>query len=74
MADDADLVRITTTIVPVALTPNAVQVIYTNIILVVLVTIWTGLRLCSRHMRRVPVGVEDYLYMVSLVITWTRTA
>ncbi|KAF6790390.1 integral membrane protein [Colletotrichum sojae] len=64
----SDLEPITTTIVPVADTPEAIQVIYTNILLAVLVTIWTGLRLYSRHMRRVPFGIEDYLYMLSLIL------
>ncbi|KAL0932859.1 uncharacterized protein CTRU02_211822 [Colletotrichum truncatum] len=68
MADAADLQPITTVIVPIAPTAEAVQVVYTNIILVVLVSMWTGLRLYSRHMRRVPFGVDDYLYMVSLIL------
>lgn len=67
MAVDSDLSRIKTTIVPLAANPNAVQVIYTNIVLVTLVTVWTGLRLYSRKMRRVPFGVDDSLYMVALV-------
>ncbi|KAF9872095.1 integral membrane protein [Colletotrichum karsti] len=70
MADAADLEPITTVIVPIAPTADALQVIYTNIVLVVLVSIWTGLRLYSRHMRRVPFGVDDHLYMVSLIAAW----
>ncbi|KAK1471789.1 integral membrane protein [Colletotrichum cuscutae] len=68
MAVDSDLSRITTTFVPLAANPNATQVIYTNIVLVTLVTVWTGLRLYSRKMRRVPFGVDDSLYMVALIL------
>ncbi|KAI3542584.1 integral membrane protein [Colletotrichum filicis] len=68
MAVDSDLSWITTTVVPLAANPNATQVIYTNIVLVTLVTVWTGLRLYSRKMRRVPFGVDDSLYMVALIL------
>ncbi|KAK7446482.1 integral membrane protein [Colletotrichum acutatum] len=68
MAVGSDLSRIMTTIVPLAANPNATQVIYTNIVLVTLVTLWTGLRLYSRKMRQVPFGVDDSLYMVALIL------
>ena len=57
----------TTTVIPIAPTPQAHQVVYTNVILVVLTLVWTVMRFYSRHVRKAPWAVEDFLYLGSLV-------
>jgi hypothetical protein len=59
--------QFTTTIIPLAPRADVHQFIWCAGVFLVLVSIWTGLRIYSRSIRRLDLGVEDALYYASVV-------
>lgn len=59
--------KFTTTVIPLAARADVHQFIWCSGIFLVLVTIWTGLRIYSRRIRRLPLAIEDVLYYISVV-------
>ncbi|KAI5925280.1 hypothetical protein F4810DRAFT_659796 [Camillea tinctor] len=62
MADD----KIQTTVVPLSTRPEVTQSLHTIIIFSILIAIWTGLRVYSRRIKKLPLGVEDGLFYASV--------
>lgn len=59
--------KFTSTIIPLAARADVHQFIWCAGVFLILVTIWTGLRVYSRRIRRLPLAVEDALYHISVV-------
>lgn len=63
----ADNEKFTTTVIPLAARADVHQFIWCAGVFLVLVSIWTGMRVYSRRIRRLPLAVEDALYHISVV-------
>ncbi|KAI7783217.1 integral membrane protein [Diaporthe eres] len=59
--------KFTSTIIPLAARADVHQFIWCAGVFLILVTIWTGLRVYSRRIRRLPLAVEDALYHISVI-------
>lgn len=59
--------KFTTTVIPLAARADVHQFIWCAGVFLVLVSIWTGLRVYSRRIRRLPLAVEDALYHIAVV-------
>ncbi|KAK7707030.1 hypothetical protein SLS64_007239 [Diaporthe eres] len=59
--------KFTSTIIPLAARADVHQFIWCASVFLILVTIWTGLRVYSRRIRRLPLAVEDALYHISVI-------
>lgn len=58
-------------IIPLAQRGVMYEFVWCASVLCVLVAIWTGLRIYSRTVRQMSMGLEDKLYYVS-VVSWVR--
>lgn len=58
--------KFTSTVIPLAARADVPQFIWCAGVFLVLVTIWTGLRVYSRRIRRLPLAMEDALYHISV--------
>ena len=63
----SDNEKFTSTVIPLAARADVHQFIWCAGVFLVLVTIWTGLRIYSRRIRRLPLAIEDALYHISVV-------
>lgn len=52
----------------VPLSEGGRDIVITNIAFMILVTVWTGLRLYSRRIKRFGLMIEDYFYLCALVL------
>ncbi|KAK2606944.1 hypothetical protein N8I77_005663 [Diaporthe amygdali] len=59
--------KFTSTIIPLAARADVHQFIWCAGVFLVLVTVWTGLRIYARSIKRLPMVLEDILYHVSVV-------
>lgn len=59
--------KFTSTVIPLAARADVHQFIWCAGVFLILVTIWTGLRVYARRIRRLPLAVEDALYHISVV-------
>ncbi|KAJ4417303.1 hypothetical protein N0V82_006247 [Gnomoniopsis sp. IMI 355080] len=65
MADDSN--PMSSTVLPLANRPQVHGFVWCSGIFCILVAMWTGLRIYSRRMRLMPLGIEDLLYNVSVI-------
>ena len=59
--------KLTTTIVPLAPRKEIRECQHTIIIFLILVTVWSALRLYARRVRHAPMNIEDALFYTSVV-------
>lgn len=64
---DDDSGKLTSHIIPLAHRTDVYQFLWTAGVFCVLVAIWTALRIYSRTVRQMPLGLEDMLYHTSVV-------
>lgn len=70
MADSST--SMSSTVLPLANRPQVYGFIWCSGIFCILVAIWTGLRIYSRKVRQMPLGIEDLLYHISVVSVQIR--
>lgn len=64
---DDDGVNFNSTVLPLAQRTDIIHFLWTAGVFCVLVAVWTGLRIYSRTVRQMPLGLEDMLYHTSVV-------
>lgn len=64
---NSDNEKFTSTVIPLAARADVHQFIWCAGVFLVLVTLWTCLRVYSRRIKRLPLAVEDALYHISVV-------
>lgn len=68
MADNSST-DLSSNALPLANRAEVIGFVWCSSIFCVLVAIWTGLRIYSRKLRKMPLGMEDLLYHVSVAST-----
>lgn len=60
---------ITSTVIPLAHRAQVHHFVWCAGVFMVLTAVWSGMRVYSRRARGMPLGIEDFLYYISVVCT-----